>query len=650
MLYSGQIYKRNKCAQYIDRCKSPVYNHKRVSSGTRWRLRQPDEEIVQHLRDASGLPESIVRVLVNRGYYDMDAVERFSVSSLRLLHDPFLLGGVTCGAERVIDAIRNGEHIVVYGDYDVDGITATALLTYVLRALGGSVSYFVPNRTTHGYGLHCDTIASLAEAGARVLITVDCGINAIEPARLAQKLGLDLIITDHHEPQIEEEVDEYELLVQASLFEFAVENGGSDDLMSRFNVVLPPAFAVINPKLGHYPFSELAGVGVAFKFAHGVLKMAREQNLPRAFDVDLKEHLDLVALGTIADAVPLRDENRILAKHGLAALAATRKAGLRKLIEVSRLRNVNVESVVFGLAPRLNAAGRLGDAGRALELLLTANIAEAEVLARDLDAINRTRQKIERETFENARHTFEATLGVELPDARRLPGGLRRYLPDGPNIIVIASEEWNPGVIGIVASRMVERYYMPTVIIALQDGMGRGSCRSIRDFHIFDALRQCSALLNSYGGHKVAAGLSVVQGNIDELRVMLDKIAGESVSNEEFTPALDIDAQFTMGDCTLEFCEQLESFKPYGQGNPRPAFVARGAKLVEDPVVLKDRHVKFCVMQEGEFRHIIAFNWADRVQELLMWAQMDVVVHPYLDFYRGEPSIEMQLIDAKEAL
>jgi len=637
----------------IDRWRASCYNpvvriQQRIHNGTRWRLREPDPAIVRHLCDAGRLAEPVARVLVNRGFFDLDAVERHCTAALKSLYDPCSLGGVPSAAERILDAIERHEHIVIHGDYDVDGITATALLVRVLRQLGAHVSYFIPHRTTHGYGLRADTVKALACDGAKVIITVDCGINAIEPARAAQKLGVDLIITDHHEPQVEDDEDEYERAVQASLFDYAIENGDADAHLARFNVVLPPACAVINPKLGRYPFSELAGVGVAFKLAHGIIKCGRERNLARAHDLHLREHLDLVALGTIADAVPLRDENRILAKHGLAELAQSRKAGIRALIASAKLRSIDVDAVVFGLAPRLNAAGRMTDARQAVELLLTTNAAEAETIARDLEELNRERQRVERETFMSARMLFERELGVELPEMPKLPGGLLKLLPDGPRVIVLASEEWNPGVAGIVASRMVERYYLPTVIIALQGESGRGSCRSIRDFHMFDALRQCSHLLQAYGGHMIAAGLTIARDKIDALRDELGRIARENVPAEDFVPVLHIDAPLALKECTLDVCAQLEQCKPFGQGNPRPAFLLQNVKLSDEPQVLKDKHVRLSVMQDGTFRQIIAFNWAPRLQELLLWQQMDMVIYPHLDYYRGEGRVELELIDAKE--
>ncbi len=618
--------------------------------GTRWNIRHPDEEIVAHIRKTTGASEIVARVLVNRGYFDADSVERFMRARLQMLYDPLRLGGVKAAVYRIYKAIDAGERITVYGDYDVDGVTSTALLVRVLRALGADVDYFIPSRYDHGYGLHIPTLKNLAAAGTKVIITVDCGIGAVEPVRCAQESGIDVIITDHHEPRVEEsDIDDFDLTVENPLFDYAVENHEADKKLSNFAHVIPPACAVINPKLGHYPFSELAGVGVAFKLAHGIVKIGRSEGRSCAEKIDLHRHLDLVALGTLADAVPLRDENRIFVMHGLPVMEQSDKPGIRALCDVSDVKNCSVETVIFRLAPRINAAGRMTHAESALKLMLTEDAAEAVTLARELDHLNKARQKVERETFRAAMEEFEKTIPVELPKNGKLSGGLRGYFEDSPGVIVLSSSEWNPGVVGIVASRMVERYYLPAVIIAVDGEKGHGSCRSIREFHIFDALRQCRQLLERFGGHRVAAGLTICEKNVSELRRRLNTIAMEELEEEERTPALHIDAEITLEECNLSCVEQLDLCKPYGQKNPRPMFAVRRVKIVEDPRIFKDKHAKICVLQGKTYQHIIGFNWAQRVEELLMWAQMDVVVCPYLDTYRGEPRIEMQLIDAQES-
>ncbi len=596
----------------------------RVYKGMRWHVRQPDDKIVEHLQQAGDYSEPVARVLVNRGYYDMDSVERFIEANLQMLHDPMKLDGMSEAAERTYAAIENGDKIVIYGDYDVDGVTSSALLVKVLEELGARVTFFIPNRMEHGYGLHPETIDILSARGAKLIVTVDCGISAVEAVAHANDLGIDVIITDHHEPK-------------------------SEETEIKNNNLLPKACAVINPKLGHYPFSGLAGVGVAFKFAHGLIKFCREKNFEKAHTTDLRKHLDLVALGTIADSVPLRDENRILVKHGLSALKSSRKPGIQALIKVSKVQNVNVRSVAFGIAPRINAAGRLGDANDAVKLLLTKSFSEAEELAGKLDKINLKRQKIERETFETAKKIFESELNVDLPDGAKLSGGLYRYLPDCPRAIVLSGDGWNPGVVGIVASRMVDRYYLPTVIISMDGEKGRGSCRSIRDFHVFDALCKCGDLLERFGGHKVAAGLSISEEKIKDFREKFCKIADEKLDSKNIIPMLDVDAEIELRDCDIAMAERLDSFMPFGQNNPRPVFAVRKVKLVETPRVLKEKHLKFCVMQYGEYRQVIAFNWADRLNEILTWAEMDILIRPYLNYFRGAAELEFQLIDAKES-
>ncbi len=613
----------------------------RLFKGIRWNILEPDNNIVKHLQEAGGYAEPLARVLVNRGYFDMDSVERFVQANLQMLHDPMELDGMLAAVERTFRAIKNEEKIFVYGDYDVDGVTSAALLVTVLKELGAKVAFFIPERAKHGYGFHSDTIDILAARNAKLIITVDCGISAMDAVAHAGKLGIDVIITDHHEPKTEELASEYDI---------------SEDLFSqvepenlKISVTLPKARAVINPKLGHYPFSGLAGVGVAFKFAHGLVKYCREKDYEKAHTTDLKKHLDLVALGTVADSVPLRDENRIFVKHGLAKLKNTTKPGLQELIKVSKVKEINVRSVAFGLAPRINAAGRLGDANNAVKLLLTQSYTEAEEIARELDKINQKRQKIERETFEKARAIFEKELDVKLPDGAKLPGGLIRYLPDCPKVIVLAGADWNPGVVGIVASRMVDRYYLPTIIISMDGEKGRGSCRSIRDFHIFDALCKCDDLLERFGGHKIAAGLSITKENIKSFQEKLCKIADDELKDETVIPVFDVDAELAFRDLTLSTVEQLESFKPYGQSNPKPIFAVRNVKIVETPKILKEKHLKLCVLQYEDYRRIIAFNWANRLDEILSWAEMDVLVRPYLNYYRGTAELEYQLIDAKES-
>ena len=614
----------------------------RSYKGIRWNIRNPDAEIVDHLKQAGGFSDPIARVLVNRGYFDMDSVDRFVQANLQMLHDPMKLDGMNEAVERTFEAINNNERIVIYGDYDVDGVTSSALLVRVLKELGAKVSFFIPSRTKHGYGLHSETIDILFAKGAKLIITVDCGISAVEAVAHAKDLGIDVIITDHHEPKSEELESEYDLTENLDLSEKV------DEIEDKNS--LPKACAVLNPKLGHYPFSGLAGVGVAFKFAHGLIKFCREKNFEKAHTTDLRNHLDIVALGTIADSVPLRDENRILVKHGLSALKNSRKPGVQALINVSKTQSVNVRSVAFGLAPRINAAGRLGDANDAVKLLLTESFSEAEAIAESLDKINKQRQKVERDTFVLVKELFESGLDVVLPDGAKLSGGLHRYLPNCPKAIVVAGEDLNPGVVGIVASRMVDRYYLPSVIISMHEGKGRGSCRSTRDFHIFDALSKCGDLLDRFGGHKVAAGLSISEENVNTFREKLCKIADEELDNESLIPVQDVDAEIELRDCDIAMTEKLDSFMPFGQNNPRPVFAVRKVKLVETPRVLKEKHLKFCVMQYGEYRKVIAFNWADKLNEIMTWAEMDILIQPYLNYYRGAAELEFQLIDAEETL
>lgn len=606
----------------------------KIHQGTAWEIKDTDSIITKHLSEV--YPAAFAKVMCNRGLYEVSAVEDFlhcSLSNLpqRKIEDPILCNA----ADRILSAIKKGEKIIVYGDYDVDGVTSTALVTEVIRDLGGEVDYFIPKRLSDGYGLSQKSAEDLASRGYKLLITVDCGINAIEEVETLKRNHVDVIITDHHEPKFDP---------QADLFMI---NG-----MKAF--LLPAAYSVINPKIelgsgttediGYY---NLAGVGVAFMLCWCLIKRAGESNIKRAANIRLKEYLDLVALGTIADVVPLYGQNRVFVKFGLAALRDTARPGLKKLMEKTRSLNCDVKDVTFSLAPRLNAPGRVNDASSAVELMLTKDAAMGEVLVDELEEANKERQKIEKETFRKAQAAFEKTLPLEIANLSKTPGSLPLIYPEGPHVIVVAGENWNPGVIGIVASRMVERYGLPTVIIAIQGGVGKGSCRSCGSFHMFDALRRCGDLLEAYGGHRIAAGLSVKTENIDKLREELNKLALECHTGEPPQIKLEIDAEVKLDDLNEELVELLKMCEPHGAGNPEPMFLVKGVRLADEPQIIKSKHLKFTVAQDGVYRQVFAFNWSDRLYEIESLPKFDMVVYPYINEYRNSKTIELQLIDIK---
>lgn len=345
--------------------------------------------------------------------------------------------------------------------------------------------------------------------------------------------------------------------------------------------------------------------------------------------------------------MPLYGQNRIFVKYGLAALKNTTRPGLRKLIEKTRAYDCDVKDVTFSLAPRLNAPGRVTDASTAVELMLTKDAVMGEVLVNELEDANKERQRIEKETFRKAQAAFEKTLPPEFAGLPKIPGGLPSIMPDGPNVIVVAGENWNPGVIGIVASRMVERYGIPAVIIAMQGDTGKGSCRSCGSFHMFDALRRCGDLLENYGGHRIAAGLSVSRDKIDALRTELDRLAKEARENEAQKTSLEVDALVTLEDLDEELIGLIGNCEPYGAGNPEPMFAVKGVYLADEPQVIKGKHLKFMVVQNGVYREVFAYNWKERLYELESLPKFDMVVFPYMNDYRNANSIELQLVDIR---
>ncbi|MCF6180001.1 MAG: single-stranded-DNA-specific exonuclease RecJ [Geopsychrobacter sp.] len=447
------------------------------------------------------------RALANRGFSSAEAADDFLRSKLGALPDPDLLPAMAIAVDRLSEALSRGEKIAVHGDYDVDGITGTSLLVESLRAFGGQVEFYIPSRLKDGYGLSAEAIRKTAKARCTLIVTVDCGVSALAEADLAKSLGLDLIITDHHQPP----------------------------------EVLPDCLALVNPHLpqNRFPWPDLAGVGVAFFLMLSLRRRLREQglfsNLP---EPDLKEVLDLVALGTIADMVPLGGVNRMLVRSGLQRLDQASRPGIFALKQVADVKKVSCGSVGFRLAPRLNAAGRLKDATLGVQLLLSEGARSVEELARELDRCNRERQQLEEQTLNEAVAMVEA-------------GGC------GEHCLVLASEGWHAGVIGIVASRLVERYYRPTVMIALADGLGKGSARSVFGFNLFSALGRASGSLKSHGGHAAAAGLSLSADLVDAFRQDFEQVAAAELTAADLVPRFEHDGKVLLAELTMPAVHQL---------------------------------------------------------------------------------------------
>ena len=564
----------------------------------RWRISEPDHEVVHNLARKIDAPPIIAHLLVNRGMADSETAVVFLSSTLAEIHDPFLLLGMDRAVERLATALRKREKVCVYGDYDVDGITSVALLVDFFRAIGLDCFYHIPKRMEDGYGLSVAGVEYAHHQGANVIVTVDCGITAQKESLLCSSLGVDLIITDHHTP----------------------------------GDVIPQACAVINPHQPGcpFPYKPLAGVGVAFNLLIALRNRLREEGIFNGTGgPNLREYLDLVALGTVADIVPLQDENRIFVKHGLAELTRSPRAGIQALKTVAGVSGiVGSGAVGFRLAPRLNAAGRLEDAALGVELLLCSDRERAAEIAGRLEASNTERQALEQEI---------------LRDILRLVKGEPRLA--GKKSIVLASREWHPGIIGIVAARIVDIYHRPTILIALQNGSGRGSGRSIPKFHLHDALHACSEHLQKFGGHKYAAGLSIDELTLETFVDRFDEIAQGVLTDSDLTPELVIDGELSGEEITLELAETIERLSPFGMGNPEPVFVLKGATIL-DRRVLKDHHLKLRLKAGGKTLDAIGFNMA---QNFTLCGSVDVAFSLDVNKWNGRTQLQLRLKDFREA-
>jgi single-stranded-DNA-specific exonuclease len=572
---------------------------------TRWRLRPFDADLVANLSRSAGVPPLIAQLLLNRGVDDAPGVASFFETRLTGLHDPGTLPGVVEAADRIVAAIRNRKKIVIYGDYDVDGVCGTSILWACLKLAGAeNVEYYIPHRVEEGYGVNAEALRRLAtDRRAELIITVDCGISAVKEARLARELGVELIITDHH-------------------------TIGPD---------LPSADVLVHPKLSGsaYPFAELCGCGVAFKLAWQVCKGFGDgkKASPHLRDF-LVESIGLVAMATIADIMPIRGENRILVRHGLASLADSPRPGLRALMSAAGCLGtrggLNAGMISFKVAPRINAAGRLEQAMQAVEMLTTDVQARAEELAQALDQCNSRRQQVERQMVDEAHEMITAQ------------GGLKER-----GAIVLGREGWHPGVIGIVASRLVDTYHRPTIVVALADDHGQGSARSIAGFDLHEAIRACSGGLTSFGGHFAAAGLRLPRDHFETFAEMFDNHCRGILSPEQLQKSILIDAEIPLGVLTVKVVESIEALEPHGIGNPKPLLVANHVRVVGDSKAVGERknhlQVKFC--QGDTTLKAIAWNMADRGKALTPGRPCSIAFHPSINEWQGRREVQLELKD-----
>uniref|UniRef100_A0A832I0L3 Single-stranded-DNA-specific exonuclease RecJ n=1 Tax=Eiseniibacteriota bacterium TaxID=2212470 RepID=A0A832I0L3_UNCEI len=552
-----------------------------------------DAERARALAAALGAPVAVGHALVHRGIVSAADAQRFLDPALEDLHDPYALADLATAVARLRAAIAAREPILVHGDYDVDGITSTFLLYAVLEELGADVGYRIPHRTLDGYGLSPAAVDEAHRRGARLIVTVDCGVTAHEAVARARALGIDIIVTDHHEPA----------------------------------ATLPPALAVVNPLRADcgYPFKPLAGVGVTFKLVEALLR--GHGGIARA-----REFLDVVALGTIADVVPLVGENRVLARLGLDRLSGAGRVGLRALAEVAGLAGKRIGSghVAFVLAPRINAAGRMGHAEQGLRLLLARDEREARACAESLEDDNERRRRHDEQVLQEAAQRVETELGWP-----------------GCRSILLWSEHWHPGVIGIVASRLVERFQRPTLLVALDGDRGRGSGRSLPGLDLHRLLADCDDLLESHGGHAVAAGLSVRRDRLPALRERVERLVAERLAPEDWTPRLTFDADLALGDCTLDLVEWLERLSPHGLENPEPVFRATGVTVLSAQAVGGGKHLRLRLEDGTGTADGIGFGLGPRAGEISRAGRAALAFVPQRNEWLGETRVQLKLRDVR---
>ena len=558
----------------------------------KWEFYNQEQEKVNKLVEKFNISELLATVLVNRNIVNEKDVELFLNPTRNDFHDPYLMPDMKSAVKRLIQAINNNEKTIIYGDYDVDGITSITVLSKFLKARGLDVGAYIPNRLNEGYGLNKEAIKKIADEGYKLIITVDCGISGTEEVKYAYSLGMEVIVTDHHEP-LEE---------------------------------LPKALAVIDCKRkdNKYPFNSLAGVGVAFKVIQAIgieLKIDEKEYL---------KYLDIVAIGTISDIVPLIDENRVIAKLGLKLVEVTKSPGVRALLNASAYKEVNSNTVSFGIAPRINACGRMGHERDALDLFLTENIVEANRITNILNEYNKERQNIEKRIFE------EAVAKIE-----------KDHL-DKNNSIVLGSENWHHGVIGIVASKITELYFKPSILICFEENVGKGSGRSIPGFDLHGALCATSEYLEKYGGHEMAVGLSLKQDKFQEFIKAFEEKA-EQAHTEEIVPVVKIDKEISLKDITLENVKSLNLLEPFGEANKTPIFIYRNLKIDSIRALSEGKHLKLTLKDANTIINAIGFNMGKYSEEYQLGDKIDIIGVLEINSFNGVESVQINMKDLRRS-
>lgn len=559
----------------------------------KWKYKELDEEKIDEIVKKFDVPELLATVLVNRGIVDDEEIRVFLNPTRSDFHDPYLIPDMEIAVERIIKAIDNQEKVIIYGDYDVDGITSITVLKKFLKTCGLEADYYIPNRLSEGYGLNKAAIDYIKEKEYTLIITVDCGISGIEEIEYANSLGIETIVTDHHEPM----------------------------------EVLPPAVAIVDLKRKDndtYPFKSLAGCGVVFKLT---------QALGMRLGIDEKEYLkylDIVCVGTISDIVPLVDENRVIAKLGLKLVEVTRNPGLKALLNASGYKVVNSNTISFGIAPRINACGRMGYEEEALKLFLTENLVQASEITERLNKYNRDRQEIEKNIYE------EAIKMMEKEDSNA-------------QSIVLGSNNWHHGVIGIVSSKITEMYFKPSILICFEGEDGKGSGRSIPGFDLHEALAETAKYLEKYGGHEMAVGLSLKKKNFNRFKEAFEKYVEEK-DITGIVPIIEIDKQISLKDIDSNIVKQLDLLEPFGEANRRPIFVYKNLKIDSIRALSDGKHLKMTLKDGNTIVNAIGFNMGQLSKEYMIGDRIDVVGTLEINAYNGREMVQINVKDIMKSL
>lgn len=559
----------------------------------KWQICEINQDKINEIKKQYNISNLLATILVNKNITTKQDIELFLNPTRNDFYNPFLMNDMEIATNRIIKAMDNQEKVIIYGDYDVDGITSITVLKSFLCDIGLNADYYIPNRLEEGYGLNKNAIDKIYEQGYKLMITVDCGISAVEEIKYANSLGLEVIVTDHHEP-IEE---------------------------------LPKALAVIDNKRkdSTYPFRELAGVGVSFKV---IQALGQKLNLKE--ETYLK-YLDIVCVGTISDIVPLVSENRVIAKLGLKLIKQTKNMGLRSIINSSGYNQINSTTISFGVAPRINACGRMGKAEEALNLLLSKDIYEVNKLTQKLNEHNRERQEIEKAIFEDAVYKIE-----------------KNHLKKN-RTIVLAGKNWHHGVIGIVSSKITEMYFKPSILLSLEEGMGKGSGRSIPGFDLHDALMRCEDSIEKFGGHSMAVGIAVKEDNLNEFYEKFEKIAEEH-KIEEIIPIVNVDAKVELSEINKTMVEDLKELEPYGEANKMPVFAFKNVKIDSIRALSEGKHLKLTLRENNQIVNAIGFNMGKLVDEYRIGDKVDIAGVLEVNTFNGVDNLQINIKDIMKSL